>query len=374
MELILIENFFSDFSAACKVHPLKLKLNNLIIKIDNKILASLEWSLIGNPVIKFTIPLSNHLDIFVNDKFIYILNNSGIINAYNILTGQKCQDELNACLANRTNSDISVGTSFSKISVHPTLKILAIVNQDEETVIFDMTDLFEDVKNEPAAPVEVKKEKWLWSGKIKKPVNEGKVNNGKVTGKITPIRGLVVCYLHFSMKGLFIFYSILGQSKCISFKVIDEYSGDTLFSFEGLVESTIVMGGSLPLVMSDSILSICLGVLCNDCFIMRCCEIIPSFGFSKELEKTLLSHQALSSSHYHLSFLKIVLNLHSNHFRYNLQTLTKSKDDEQNDKIEINLIIKKMIEKIDHLFKVVLELQNEEKIEEMDLKQEMLIL
>lgn len=255
--------------------------------------------------------------------------------------------------------------------MHPNSKFLAVVNQDEESVVFDISDVFSEPGAVATTSVEVKKERWSWASKNRKPANEGRTNTGKVVGKVMPNVGLVVSYLQFSLKGLFIFYSILGQSKSISFKVVDDTTGEVLNNFEGLVESEVIPGSDLPLVMSDSILSICLGVLCNDYFIIKLCDVIPNFSFSKELERTLLSQPWCGFCEFHLQFFKIILNLHSNSFQSKLKNLSQSKTDES-----LSLPKspeKKMTEQLNDLFAVVSELRSEDANEDSNLKEEMVI-
>lgn len=268
-----------------------------------------------------------------------------------------------------------MGQSFFKLTVHSNSKIMAVVNQDEETILLDTTELFNINKNAVETTVEMKKEKWLWPYKNRKTNADLKLNSCKILGKVTPPSGLVVSCLQFSLKGLFVFYCILGQSKCSSFKVIDECSAIVLYTFDGLVESKVICGGPLPLVMTDSILSICLGVLCNDYFIIKLCEAIPSFGFSKELERTLFSQSWNGALQFHLVFLEIIFHLHVNVFNSSLKSLIVKKTDDQNVNFVLqgNFSEKKIIEKVHELFKVVLDYKDNRLSSDFGIKQMMLV-
>lgn len=284
----------------------------------------------------------------------------------------KCQEELNACLANRSNCDISVGYQFSKICAHPNSKILVVVNQDEESILFDVKDVF-DNKNVPKVlPDEAKKELWIWRSKSKNLVDDTKLNLVRIIKKVPAPSGLIVAQLQPSFKGFFVFYSIIGMSKSIAFKVIDEISGEVLLDFTGLVESEIVLGSFLPLVMSDSILSMCLGILCNDYFIVKLCEVVPNFGFSKELERN--AQQPYISCDSQLTFLRMILNLHLNIFTSNLKTLAQAKNVPSNGyAVESGVLEKKVIERIDDMFRVVVEYNLENNTEKYEVHQNMLV-
>lgn len=146
--------------------------------------------------------------------------------------------------------------------------------------------------------------------------------------QVAPLHGVVVSRLQFSLHGLFIFYSVMGQSCYSSFKVVDDASGQLLCSMDGLVEYTLVSGGRLPLFMSHSILSMCLGALSTDPFVSRLCEIVPEFA-SKEVDRTLCQPVAFKDNiDVYAEFIKIIFSLHSNSYRTNLKKITEGWRDE----------------------------------------------
>lgn len=248
-----------------------------------------------------------------------------------------------------------MGDTLFKAAAHFTSSILAIVNEKEEIILFDADSFFSYKKDSAIHLLKSRKDKFLmWSSKSQKQNTNKKADLIKELQKISPPNGLVVLHLEFSLKGLFAFYSILGQSKCCSFKVIDEYSGAVLYSFEGLVESEVVSGGPLPLVMTDSILSMCLGVLCNDYFVMKLCEIIPDFGYFKEPEKTFPSQTNNEVNSVHFEFLKIILNLHLHIFHSSILCFPSERHYHQ-ESFAVTFPERKALERVEELFKIVLD-------------------
>ncbi|KAK6624944.1 hypothetical protein RUM44_011808 [Polyplax serrata] len=266
--------------------------------------------------------------------------------AYNIETGQKCIGELNTCATQQL---------FFKLCVHSDGNILALVNQDEETILFAISQLFDCAKTDAQMLTEVKKGNWVWSYRSKKSKGDSSLELCRMLGKVLPPSGLVVSYMHFSLKGFFVFYSILGQSKCNTFKVVNESTAEVVYNFSGLVESRVVPGGPLPLIMTDSILSVCLGLFCNDYFTAKLCDIVPNFAFSEDLDRSMLCQDRNGSEDFHKIFLRIILSLHLNVFRSSLLNLRQRELHGEGDQVEHSLSRTKEMDKTWELFKVVLE-------------------
>lgn len=100
---------------------------------------------------------------------------------------------LNLCLANRANADISIGRSFSRFSVDPSARLVAVVNQDQVTVLFDVSEAFDRPESKPRTGEEPKKEKWAWPGK-RKSVVEGRAFPGRVLGQVCSYY-LLLCHI-----------------------------------------------------------------------------------------------------------------------------------------------------------------------------------
>lgn len=114
----------------------------------------------------------------------------------------------------------------------------------------------------------------------------------------------------------------MGSDSYSGFKVVDELTGNVFCTTDGLVEYSLVQGGCLPLFMSHSIISICLGALSFDTFVSTLCEIIPGFN-AKDFEKN--SQLSLKENfEVYTEFMKIVFSLHSNTFRASLKKLSSS--------------------------------------------------
>jgi len=136
---------------------------------------------------------------------------------------------------------------------------------------------------------------------------------------VLPHEGVVVSFLQFSMKGLFVFYSVMGERTCSSLKVVGS-TGDVLCSMESLTESFFVPGARLPLTINATHLSMCLGPLSNDPFVLRLCQVFPEFGLTEmdELGPLVMNEKFEVYS----DFMKIVFSLHSNAFRSVIKKIT----------------------------------------------------
>ena len=266
----------------------------------------------------------------------------------------------------------SIGQCF-KFCIHTNSKLVAVVNQFQETILLDINNFFTGETDNVNSVKEVKIDIKNWSYKRKKKKNL-KMDSCKIMGKVSSPPGASVLCLQFSIKGLFVFYNVSGESECTSFTVIDENSAVPLYNFNDLVASKVLCGGPLPLVMSDSILSLCLGELYNDYFIIKLCETVPNFSFSKEMERTLFNQPRTEIYNFHVLFLNIILDFHLNIFLYNLNFLIAKK--KMFPKININfeksLSEQKIMEKLYNLFNLVLKVEEEVKPEGINAKQIML--